>query len=106
MKNNDILLWSWIILFVLIFIGSIISHEEAHRQISIYHGCINGSITYFSKNINPFWHCYEYSYQSTETNMQEWELHSFNEIVSYNLDAILVMLFSIGGLFILKRNDE
>jgi len=81
------------ILSLLIYIDTYY-HEEAHKQISIYYGCINYDI-----NINMFsgsFVCHEYRNTTTQEMLdQENYLHSLNEIKSYNESKYIFMFILI-----------
>lgn len=85
------LLWAFVymLMFYGILFSSTVAHEQVHKQISVYYGCVNSTI-----DINLFkgsyFKCHERYHKSVS---DEFFLHAQNEIVSYNLDALLYLIF-------------
>lgn len=87
----------------------LITHEQVHKQISIYHNCIDYeiSINYFL--VNGYFVCNEYSLYDNTTILQEKKLHSWNEIIGYPVGLIYVSGIFICLLFIyiyIFKNEE
>lgn len=90
----------WVLISFVSFLVFVIQHEETHKAISENHGCINGTITYIA--IEPYFMCHEYSSTANkDTFKEEMRMHTLNEIVGYNVESILSMLFAIGVLGIM-----
>ena len=71
-------------------------HENAHREITKHHGCVNISyqISTFSGNVT----CLEYAQVGpTEDEVQ---LHNMNEIIGYNTRSIINTIFVLTGIVI------
>lgn len=78
----------------------IIQHENTHGAISKQHGCINSTVVYFAWE--PHQVCNEYvSWADKDMWRDEFNLHSQNEIVAYNLQTLLFALFCLGTLLII-----
>ena len=77
-------------------------HETTHRQISIYHGCID-----YTTEFNMFegsFVCHEYKNTTTDILKQQEEyLHSLNEIRAYNDMKFIIMFIFIMGFMLIKR---
>lgn len=95
MYRKDLLIIFIVIFFlgIIIFGGlqyiATIQHEDVHRQIDTYFGCDNVTVSL------SFW---DTSYtQCNDINRtvsaQEWSLHAYNEIVTYNNSHITVSIF-------------
>jgi len=80
MKIN-IQIVTFVLLIIVIYGCYIITHENIHKQISIYHGCIEPVISYSLPT--PYFKCIEYTTRTQETQLQERFLHSLNEIFGY-----------------------
>jgi hypothetical protein len=79
-------------------------HETAHATISEYHGCINGSITWVA--VSPYFMCYQYHEDVTyELHAQEYLLHSINEIVSYNLECLFALIYGLGTIVLVRKQE-
>ena len=82
-------------------------HEETHKTIAEAHGCISGYINYLT--IEPYFHCTEYEPRTIKTQLQEYQLHSENEIMTYNISTIFAQIFSLGVIGIIayaqRTND-
>jgi len=76
-------------------------HEQAHQQIATYFGCLNGKIVLNSPTMNrSYFICNQYeSGRDEETVNKEYELHSWNEIVYYNIQFISESIFF--GFFVI-----
>jgi len=91
MENSKVFLLIMCVIFF--FVGHffyINYHEEAHIAISKYHGCTN-----YTKNIGLFggsFHCNTYETRTIASKDQEMLLHSINEIVSYNLQSVILLI--------------
>ena len=76
----------------------IIEHESAHKQISEYHGCINGTTIIYDDGGS--YRCNQYSQGRTADMAKEENiLQSMNEIVTYNI-KVLIMAILFGSLLI------
>lgn len=74
---------------------SLTRHEDAHARIMEYHGCKN--ITTVARlDLTGFARCEDHRTMSH----QERGLHSLNEIIGYNIDAIILAIF--GAVFCLS----
>ena len=88
-----------LILTLVLFWGTNIEltyeHERAHNMIDKYHGC--GETVYHIDYLrcSGFAYCNDENYTPSE---QANKLHSINEIVTYNLRSILIL---ITGLFMI-----
>lgn len=86
-----------LITFLIILAGisclNIYTHEQVHKEIMLIHGCNETEIKYFNLNFRATTECKSYYYERPDSViLQELELHSINEIVSYNINTILVVL--------------
>ena len=98
------LLSAWCLLFLifapLLNLGFVMSHEAAHDQINIYHGCLDSRITYFTL-AGPQTTCYSWGVGSDRESAFAW--HSLNEIVGYNViwlvNTLLFAVFLFGSLY-------
>ena len=85
-----------------------VQHEKVHKQIAIYHGGFNCTIYYNLYGIlGGEMMCNKYKNVSSEWRKQEVLLHSWNEIITYNIQIIWLMiyiLYVLNGLF--KRGVE
>ena len=69
--------------------GLIWEHENAHKQISSQFGCINSTINVSLWRLSGTHDCEEYYDNRTiEWILKERELHSINEVFTYNLSAL------------------
>jgi len=65
-------------------------HEQAHKQIAIYNGCIDWEISYF---FNPHFKCLERTHVLSKQELDnEYMLDSINEIVFYNSEKFYLSL--------------
>jgi len=101
------LMWGILIVGIIMvtFFGTK-QHEDAHKAIAEQHGCIYSETSYYVKNFAFTGHyvCKEYGIRSREMELQEKNLHAYNEIVSYNNDKIVNTLFLIGILIVMATN--
>ena len=71
---------------------STLDHENAHAQILKYNGCNNVTV-----KINllgaSYAQCNHWRTMSQEERLLEYQLHSLNEIVTYNLRYIAGLIF-------------
>jgi len=88
-----------VICIVAVVVVDTISHENAHKQISLYHGCIDYDMHYNFIGTSYF-RCNEHRNRTQETALQEMELHSLNEIKSYN-ETKSIGFFSFGIILFL-----
>ena len=77
----------------MIFVNFIIIHENIHQQISYYHGCSDGDITYGL--IESHFVCNEYAPGTEDRRKQEYNLHSWNEIIGYNFMIFMIIIFTL-----------
>lgn len=77
-----------VVLLALEHIGTV-QHEDVHRQIQVYFGCQNNSVKI------SFWGTsYTACLDDNRTvSSEEWGLHAYNEIVSYNNTQIVLSIF-------------
>ena len=73
-----------------LFCNFIYIHENIHAQIAIYHGCKDYNIHYGF--IESYFQCDHYMERSEEKVNQEKLLHSWNEIVGYNLQVVITLV--------------
>lgn len=87
------------IVFILALYGtfyvSLAKHEAAHREIMRLHGCKNIT-TVVKLDLSGFARCED----SRIMSQPERALHSLNEIVGYNIDALILAIFL--GVFLLS----
>jgi len=62
-------------------------HEYAHKEIAENHGCIEYNMD-VQLNGEGHFQCTQYANRPDDVKKQEAELHSINEIVSYNASGI------------------
>jgi hypothetical protein len=90
-----------IIATIFIVCAHVYMHENAHKQISLYFGCEDVELHYGLTSTSQ---CIKYSNITTQEMVnEEYKLHSINEIVSYNLDAIIEMIFILALVIILVK---
>ena len=71
-------------------------HESAHRQIYLYDGCANASVHWIWQGAYTICgesgesECVESGYRESQ---QAIFLHSLNEIVGYNVQAVMAAIF-------------
>jgi hypothetical protein len=92
----------WTAIFILTMCLHVAQHEQTHKQIAYYHGCLNGTITY---GIDSYFICNKYEQRSEWVEQQEYSLHSINEIVGYSLDAVFFIVYSTFSIHILTRKE-
>jgi len=92
-----------IFIFVTLFIGSVVFHEVIHHDIMKYHGC--KSINIGLKTTYAYTECLEYNNRSEETRLQEWKLHSINEMLGYTINLLIFILFGIKLFNELTKGD-
>jgi len=90
-----LIMFGLLICLVLINQQATINHENAHKQIAIYYGCVNYTteIKLFGTSTFTCWNKHNES-DSEKT------VHSFNEIVSYNNDQLTLSMFACTGMLI------
>lgn len=107
MKQNRVLLLFFVIVSVsVLFITfmDVFSHERVHKQIMSYYGCKNISIDLVKMETR----CLDANHFFSD---KEKELHSFNEIYSYNMESIKALLSFIVILLclvflVLNKNEQ
>jgi hypothetical protein len=101
MKRIDVFGFSMILCILFFNAYVVYQHESVHRQIAVYDGCNNSSIHY--RILYSYEMCDDVGYNESA---QATSLHSFNEIIGYNLQAImnviLVVCFIIGLILLTK----
>jgi len=76
------------IFYTIVMIDNSYTHEQIHSEIARHHGCINSTIKInFFKD--SYFKCYEYTPRSQDVVLDEVNLHSLNEIVTYNLHSLI-----------------
>lgn len=79
----------FVMLFIIILISYFIIHESIHKQIYLYDGCTNVN---FGMDWKGFYtKCNSAAYIESSTAQLS---HSIAEIVGYNLQIILVLVFA------------
>ena len=74
---------------------AVIEHEQAHVQIQTYFGCVDGGYTVgWFQGLTT---CYLYNNRTTQTRDAEYFLHGLNEVVTYNIFALIISAFMILG---------
>jgi hypothetical protein len=83
-------------------------HEDAHRKIYEYHGCIKPVIEYKLYGlVGGTTRCDEYRENiPTEFKQQNEMLHSMNEILGYHLYALIFASFAIYGHYIGNKKED
>jgi len=71
--------------------GSVVAHESVHEQIGISFGCYTTNVT--TGWLSGSYQCVERAWNQTPAEqIKEFELHALNEIVSYNIDVIVLAI--------------
>ena len=76
------------VFFVLDYIATV-QHENVHRQIDTYFGCRNVSVELHMFDTS-FTKCND---KNRTVSEQEWSLHAYNEVVTYNNSQISLTIF-------------
>ena len=113
-RDAFILLGLMFVLSVIVF-GAIeyvatYDHEQVHKQIDTYFGCQN-SIVHMSFWGTSFTKCLD---NNRSVSQEEWALHAFNEVVTYNNTQIsytiifctMMIITFLFCLFIYSRKDK
>jgi len=80
-------------LVLVLFISSfalLTSHELAHKQIAVYHGCTDYKFGIDLQSV--YFQCLDYRERSEDMRLQELNLHSQNEVFGY----MFIPMFIIG----------
>lgn len=96
-------------MFLVLSLGIIVvgidAHERAHQQIFKAAGCTDATYSLDLLSMSGEARCHEYG-RNTEVTKEE-ELHAWNEIVGYNMDALCGSLlagqFMIALAILLKK---
>ena len=82
----------------LVLFGYVNEHEKAHKQIYLYSGCnivsIHWTWTHGASTL-----CHEKGYRESEQTIF---LHSLNEIVGYNVQALIMVIMIFILFWIIK----
>lgn len=89
----------WLVCALATVFFATVQHESAHERISVNMGCTSPKIHY-SINGGEFF-CEQYGNVTMEMQAKEEELHSLNEIVGYNVMAIILAIYLTAIIFIL-----
>ena len=76
-----------LILIILFLYAQTAAHEDAHKQIMLYHGCEN-----VTTDVNWDFSGSAKCEDSRQISDQEVFLHSLNEIIGYQADMITAMI--------------
>lgn len=88
----------WLVVFIGILVFWTYQHEQTHKQISLIHGATACRVSFNWKGglTTCYW---ENSTLNTANKLQANMLNGVNEIVSYNLQVLLVLLVIIACWF-------
>jgi len=90
----------FIIIWIFIWANYIFLHENIHRQIAYYHGCDDDKITYGI--FESYFECYSYPDREEIVVLQEFNLHSWNEIIGYYIQ-IIILICGVLSYIIIRR---
>lgn len=76
-----------IVISALVLFAYLNEHEKAHKQIYIYSGCNNVSIHWTWQG--AYTYCDMRGYKESEQTIF---LHSLNEIIGYNVQALIMII--------------
>jgi hypothetical protein len=79
-----------ILIYSILFFMFIYGHEMVHKDIAKYHGCIDSEIKFEIGYATMI--CNEYTDRSVEIQLQERWLHSLNELISYNIIILYILM--------------
>lgn len=96
-------IWVFAGLFIIALIGSLVintvDHEGVHKQIDIYYGCTNVSVTYSLAGGSTS--CHNFNNLTISDRDRMYELHSFNEIIGYNVGSLIAVMFFCSLIIVL-----
>jgi hypothetical protein len=106
MKNSYAAIVLWLILTLFCVALYQVQHENAHAEIYKNHGCINVTIQYSLIKGTTTCHTWQNDLMP-DYRIQEASLNSWNEIIGYHFQILMVIVLSIGLIFFcLKKPTE
>lgn len=94
-----------ILFFVCIIVNSIIMHEEAHKAIFRNYGC-NDVIIEYHVFSSSFTKCLSNTTLSESQELAMENEHSFNEVVEYNVNTLIMCFFVLCSLLVFLHARE